>query len=52
VFKNIEWRVQFNVRNVFAKDELIPNSIQPDGSIATYRIAEPRTYTLTNTFKF
>ncbi|MBK9989706.1 MAG: TonB-dependent receptor [Verrucomicrobia bacterium] len=52
VYKNIEWRIQFNVRNVFAKDELIPNTIQPNGEVATYRIPEPRTYTLTNTFTF
>jgi len=51
-YKNIDWRIQLNVRNVFGKNELIPNSIQPDGSIATYRIAEPRTFTLTNTFTF
>ena len=51
-YKNMNWRIQFNVRDVFAKDKLIPNSVQPNGEVATYRIAEPRTYTLTNTLKF
>jgi len=51
-YKNLDWRIQLNVRNIFGKEELIPNSIQPDGSIATYRIAEPRTFTLTNTVTF
>jgi outer membrane receptor protein involved in Fe transport len=52
VYKHIDWRIQFNVRNVFAKDKLLPNTVQPNGSVATYRIAEPRTFTLTNTFRF
>lgn len=52
VYKNIEWRIQFNVRDVFATDKLVPNTIQPNGQIATYRIPEPKTYTLTNTFSF
>jgi outer membrane receptor protein involved in Fe transport len=51
-YKNMNWRIQFNVRNVFGNDKLLPNTIQPDGEIATYRISEPRTFTLTNTLKF
>jgi hypothetical protein len=52
IHRHVNWRIQLNVRNVFAKDELIPNTIQPNGQVATYRIAEPRVFTLTNTFEF
>jgi len=48
----IHWRVQLNVRNAFAEDELIPVTVQPDGSIGAMRIPEPRTITLTNTISF
>jgi len=50
--ERVTWRIQLNVRNLFASDDLIPTTTQPDGSIATYRIPEPRTYSLTNTFSF
>src|SRR5690606_4183347 len=53
IFSNkINWRVQLNVRDVFAKNELIPVTVQPDGSPAAYRIHEPRVITLSNTFEF
>ncbi len=48
----IDWRIQLNVRNAFTSDELIPVTVQPDGSPATSRIAPPRSITLTNTFTF
>ena len=48
----INWRIQLNVRNVFGGNELIPVTVQPDGSPAAYKIAEPRTWTVTNTFQF
>lgn len=48
----LDWRVQLNIRNVFAKNELIPITAQPDGSMAVGRIAEPRVITLTNTISF
>lgn len=48
----INWRIQFNVRNAFQDNELIPITTQPDGTPATYRIAPPRLFTLTNTFSF
>lgn len=50
--KRLTWRVQLNVRNVFASNDLIPVTVQPDGTPGTSRIPEPRTITLTNTFKF
>ena len=52
VFRGIDWRIQLNVRNAFQGDELIPITIQPDGSPAGYRIAPVRTFTLSNIFKF
>lgn len=48
----VNWRIQLNVRNIFGGDDLIPVSVQPDGSPAAYRIAEPMTWTLSNTFEF
>ena len=48
----INWKIQLNVRNVFAGDELIAISRQPDGQIAQARIAPNREWLLTNTFSF
>ncbi len=48
----LHWRVQLNIRNAFDNDRLIAITTQPDGSAATSRIAEGRTWTLTNTFSF
>lgn len=48
----IHWRIQLNARNVLAKKELIPITVQPDGSPGASRIATPMTVYLTNTFKF
>lgn len=48
----LRWRIQLNVRDVFANDKLIKVTVQPDGSAAAFRIPEPRVFTLTNTFMF
>lgn len=48
----IAWHVQLNVKNIGVGNELIPVNTQPDGSIAAWRIAQPQTWTLTNTFEF
>jgi len=48
----VKWRIQLNVRNLFASDTLIPVTVQPDGSPGAYRIAEPRVITLSNSFEF
>jgi hypothetical protein len=50
--EKIDWRIQLNVRNVFADDDLIPISTQPDGSMAVGRIPEPTTWSIANTFRF
>jgi hypothetical protein len=48
----IHWRIQANIRNAFADSKLLPTTVQPTGQVATYRISEPRTFSLTNTFEF
>lgn len=48
----ISVNTQVNIRNVMAKDKLIPVTVQPDGSTASSRIAPPRTVYLSNTFRF
>lgn len=50
--KRFDFKVQLNVRNLFADEDLIPIRAQPDGSIAIYRIPSPRTISLTTTFGF
>jgi outer membrane receptor protein involved in Fe transport len=50
--RNLKWRIQFNVRNAFADNDLVPTTVQPNGVIATFRIPEPRTWTVTNSIDF
>jgi hypothetical protein len=54
IFNNkVRWKVQLNIRNAFFdKDDVIPISTQPDGSIAEVRLAPPRVFMLTNTFSW
>ncbi|MDQ8198741.1 TonB-dependent receptor plug domain-containing protein [Pelagicoccus enzymogenes] len=48
----VDYRVQLNVRNLFADDDMIPILANPDGSIAQVRIPAKTTWTLSNTFSF
>lgn len=48
----IDYRVQLNIRNLFADDDLIPIMANPDGTIAQARIPAKTTWTLSNTFSF
>jgi len=49
----INWKVQLNIRNAFADDDLIPISVQPDGRTwASVRVAPVQEWFLTNTFSF
>jgi len=48
----VDWRIQLNVRNLGESNSLIPVTVQPDGSVAAYRIAPAQTWTVSNTFKF
>jgi len=52
IWRDIDWSIQLNVRNAFVGNELIPITVQPDGSPAAYRIKPPQTWQITNTFKF
>ena len=49
---SIRWRIQINVRNLFDDEHLIPVSVNPDGVVATWRIADGERWSLTNTFSF
>lgn len=48
----VDWRVQMNIANVGVGDELVPITVQPDGTPAAYRIKAPQQIFITNTFKF
>lgn len=48
----INWKIQLNIRNAFAKDGVIPITVQPDGSWAAVRIKPVQEWVLTNTFSF
>ena len=50
--KNIDWRVQLNVRNVGENDHLVTVAVQPDGTIAQRRIASGASYDLGLKFDF
>jgi hypothetical protein len=48
----VNWRVQLNLRNVGESANLVPVTMNPDGSVALSRISEGMTWFLTNTFEF
>ena len=48
----INWKIQFNVRNAFAKHGLIPLSTEPDGSWASVRTKPIQEWFMTNTLSF
>jgi outer membrane receptor protein involved in Fe transport len=50
--KNLGWEVQLNVRNALGKNELVPVTVQPDGTYAAYRIVEGPSWTITNSLRF
>ena len=50
--RKINYRVQLNVRNVGETDGLIPVTVQPDGTVASWRIAPTQVWSLTNTLSF
>ena len=50
--KSVRWRIQLNIRNALGKNELIPISIQPDGTPASYRIKDGPSWAVTNTLSF
>ena len=48
----VNWSIQLNVNNLFAKKSLIPTWANPDGTIAQVRLPADTTWTLRNTFSF
>lgn len=52
IFKNIDWRLQLNVRNAWGNGSDIPVTANPDGSIAVVRIPNETRWTLSSTFSF
>jgi hypothetical protein len=48
----IDWRAQLNISNLGVGNELLPVTVQPDGTPAAYRIRPPQQIFLTNTFRF
>lgn len=50
--RNINWRIQLNLRNVGQGAHLVPAGYEPDGSLALARIQDGMTWQLTNTFEF
>lgn len=47
-----DWRIQLNIRNLFADSDPLVVQTQPDGSAARVRFAPPRTFVLQNTISF
>jgi outer membrane receptor protein involved in Fe transport len=52
VTDSIQWRIQLNIRNLFASDDVRVIMRQPDGSAGRVRYSPPRTFILQNTFAF
>ena len=52
ITKKYTWHIQLNVNNAFAKRDLIPVTVQPDGTLAAGRIPEATTWTVTNSISF
>ena len=51
--QKIGWKIQLNIRNAFAKEGLIPISIEPDGKTwASVRVKPNQEWFVTNTFSF
>ncbi len=48
----IDWRVQLNIFNAFADDELVPLHLNPDGSFGRMGIRPGTSWQITNTFSF
>ncbi len=53
ISEKIGWRIQLNVRNAFAKDGLLPVSVEPDGQTwASVKVKPNQEWFVTNTFSF
>ncbi|MDP3070948.1 MAG: hypothetical protein Q8N18_11710 [Opitutaceae bacterium] len=52
IFKNVDWRLQLNVRNAWGNSKDIPVTANPDGSIAVIRIPNETRWLLSSSFTF
>jgi hypothetical protein len=50
--RKLAYQVQLNVRNVGKGNSVIPITVQPDGTVAAWRIAPTQVWSLTNTIEF
>ena len=48
----VSWKVQLNIRNIFADSDPIVVQTQPDGSPSRVAIPVPRSFVLSNSFSF
>ncbi len=48
----VTWNIQLNAANLFVGNELVPVTVQGDGSPAGFRIRPHQTFSLTNSFEF
>ena len=52
ILKNVDWRLQLNVRNAWGNRDDIPVTANPDGTIAVIRIPNETRWSLASTFTF
>lgn len=50
--KDLDWRIQLNVRNLFDDTEIFPVTAHTDGSIREWEQKGPRVWMITNTITF
>jgi len=50
--KRFNWTNAVYVRNIGVGNEIIPSFADPDGSISSYRIREPQSWTYSSTLEF
>jgi outer membrane receptor protein involved in Fe transport len=48
--RDVSWNLNVNIRNIIGEDELIPVTINPDGSYGTVRVPPETTWAITNSF--
>ena len=50
--RDIVWSIRLSLKNYLGDDGLIPELMNPDGSLAVVRIPAERRWTISNTFSF
>ena len=50
--RKIDWKIQLNIRDLFAKGALIPTASNPDGTVAQARIPAATSWEISNRFEF